>query len=756
MQETVEGIINHIIFRNEENGYTVLELVSEGKELTCVGFFQSVNEGEMIEAYGRYTEHISYGQQFKIDRYEIKAPETAAAMERYLSSGAVKGVGKALAARIVKKFGDDTFRIIEEEPERLSEIKGISDRMAREISKQAEEQRNMRKAMLFLQQYGISVSLGVRIYRQYQEEMYSILQENPYRLAEDIDGIGFKTADAIAARIGISQNSDYRIRCGILFVLSSAAAEGSVYLPGSELTARAAALLGVPKEDIATQVSNLSIERKIVQKEHFRKMTGREEESSGPEKERIVYSGYQYYLELNTARMLLSLNVVCEDNDEEIDRKIERLEKNSRVVLEPEQKKAVHCAAKNGILVMTGGPGTGKTTTINEILRYFEAEGLELRLAAPTGRAAKRMTETTGYEASTIHRLLEISAPSDDSGTEAHFERNEQNPLEADVVIIDEMSMVDIALMHALLSAVAVGTRLVLVGDVDQLPSVGPGAVLKDIIRSDVFPCIRLTRIFRQAATSDIVVNSHKINHGEQISLTNQSRDFFFLRRTDPNLIISNVIELVRDKLPPYVDAKPFDIQVLTPMRKGLLGVERLNRILQDYLNPPSPEKGEKLFGDGKFRVGDKVMQIRNNYQLEWEMRGKYGITVERGQGVFNGDMGIIREMNDFASYLSIEFDEGRFVDYPYSNLEELELSYAVTIHKSQGSEYPAVVLPLLTGPRMLFTRNLLYTAVTRARKCVTILGSEEALRSMIENETEQSRYTSLDERILELCSLGK
>lgn len=754
MQESVEGIVNHIIYRNEENGYTVFELSADGKELTCVGFFQSVNEGESMEAFGRYTEHMSYGQQFKIDRYEIKVPRSAAAIERYLGSGAVKGIGAALAARIVKKFGEDTFRIMEEEPERLAEIKGISERMAREISRQASEQRNMRRAMIFLQQYGITLNLGVRIYREYGEDMYSLLKENPYRLAEDIDGVGFRTADAIASRIGIQSDSDYRIRCGILYTLANAAGEGSVYLPESELTARASELLGVPEEAVSGQLSDLAIERKVVVREHFRKEPPGMQPESFPEKEKIIYSGRNYYLELNTARMLTELNVVCCEDDAEIQKKMERLQKKSKIILEPEQKKAVECAAKNGLFIMTGGPGTGKTTTINEMLRYFEAESMDIRLAAPTGRAAKRMTETTGYEASTIHRLLEISSAADGMGEEVRFDRNEQNPLEADVIIIDEMSMVDIFLMHALLSAIARGTRLILVGDVDQLPSVGPGAVLKDLISSEAFPCVRLTKIFRQAAFSDIVVNAHKIDQGEQISLDNKSRDFFFLRRTDANLIISNVIQLVRDKMPAYVNAKPFDIQVLSPMRKGLLGVERLNRILQEYLNPPAGNKAEKTFGDGKFRVGDKVMQIKNNYQIEWEVRGKYGIAIERGQGIFNGDMGIIREINDFAAILTIEFDEGRFVDYPFANLEELELSYAITIHKSQGSEYPAVILPLLSGPRMLMTRNLLYTAVTRAKKCVTILGSEEAVRMMIENQSEMQRYTSLDERIAELCEI--
>ena len=614
--------------------------------------------------------------------------------------------------------------------------------------------------MLFLQNYGISLALGVKIYNAYGEEMYAILRENPYRLAEDINGVGFKTADAIAAKIGIAADSEYRIRCGILYVLGLASGEGSVYLPEWDLTAKTADLLGVADGDVERQIMSLAIERKIIIRNHT-SMEGMPEESLSEGKNRIVYLARYYYLELNAARMLCDLNVrVTADEDADIERRLMHVlaRGGSRnIVLEEEQKQAILSAAKYGLFILTGGPGTGKTTTINQMLRFFESENMDIRLAAPTGRAAKRMTETTGYEASTIHRLLEISSMSDEMGESVRFERNEQNPLETDVVIIDEMSMVDIFLMYSLLSALPVGTRLVLVGDVDQLPSVGPGAVLGDMLKSGAFPSIRLSRIFRQAASSDIIVNAHKINSGQQIVLGNKSKDFFFLRRSDPNLIISNIIELVRDKLPGYVDAKPFDIQVLAPMRKGALGVERLNRILQEYLNPPSEEKAERMFGDNKFRVGDKVMQIKNNYQIEWEIKkGRYGIVVDHGQGIFNGDMGTIREINEFANILTIEFDEGRFVDYPFSNIEELELAYAVTIHKSQGSEYPAVILPLLTGPRMLFSRNLLYTAVTRARKCVMILGSEETVRGMIENVTQQLRYTSLDERILEMKKLNE
>ena len=775
-EESVKGIVDHIIYRNEENGYTVLSLHTDGKKLTLVGFFQVINEGESIEAFGHMTSHASYGDQFKVERFEMREPEDREAIERYLGSGAIKGIGMALAARIVKKFGEETLRVMEEEPERLAEVKGISLRKAREIAAQFDGQRAQRSAMLFLQKYGISLSLGVRIYNAYGEEMYQILRENPYRMAEDRNGIGFKTADSIAARIGIEADSEYRIRCGILYVLGLAAGEGSVYLPAWQLIARCADMLGVADGDVEHQLTALSLERKIIVRDHADHQedmypsdpvcVDSEEDFFGDDfyaddpavnftesdKRKIVYLARYYYLEQSTARMLHDLNICISNDDDGIRSRMEKLFKKSDVILEEEQRRAVFCAAKNGLLIVTGGPGTGKTTTINEMLRYFASENLDVRLAAPAGRAAKRMTETTGYEASTIHRLLEVSsAPDDESREIVRFERNESNPLETDVIIIDEMSMVDIFLMHSLLSAIPPGTRLVLVGDVDQLPSVGPGAVLADMLKADVFPNVRLTRIFRQAQNSDIVVNAHKINHGEQIPLTTKSREFLFLSRSDTNLIISNIIELVRDRLPGYVNAQPYDIQVLTPMRKGLLGVERLNRILQEYLNPPSEDKAEKTFGDGIFRVGDKVMQIKNNYQIGWEIRGRYGIAVKIGEGIFNGDMGIIRKINDFAQTISIEFDEGRFVDYPFGSLEELELAYAVTIHKSQGSEYPAVILPLLTGPRMLFTRNLLYTAVTRAKKCVMILGSEDTVRGMIGNVRQKERFTSLAERILEL-----
>ena len=742
MSEKITGYIDHVVFRNEENGYTVMVLKTSDseEEVTCVGTFPDITQGVTIEAEGQFSQHHVYGRQFVIHSYAEKAPEDTQAMERYLGSGAIKGVGVALAARIVRYFGEDTLRIVEEEPERLAEVKGISEKKAREIAAQVTEKADMRKAMMFLQKYGISLNLGAKIYQKYGQSVYGVLQENPYRLADDISGVGFKIADAIASRIGIHADSDYRIRSGMMYTLIQASGEGHVYLPKEELFARASQLLRVDVSYMEKHLMDMALDRKLVLKEKDGIV--------------LVYPSQYYHLELNTARMLTELNIRYPQDEQMMERRIAQIEKETGTVLEEMQKKAVIEAAGNGLFVLTGGPGTGKTTTINAIIRFFEGEGATLRLAAPTGRAAKRMTEATGYEAQTIHRLLELNGVPDDDNRESqgiHFDRNAENPLDTDVIIIDEMSMVDIFLMHSLLLAVTAGTRIILVGDENQLPSVGPGNVLRDIIQSGVFPVVELKKIFRQASHSDIVVNAHKIHNGQQISLDNKSRDFFFLKRYDADIIIRVVIALIQEKLPRYVDAKPFEIQVLTPMRKGLLGVERLNQILQMYLNPAGPDKKEKEIGERLFREGDKVMQIRNNYQMEWEVRGKYGIPVEEGVGVFNGDTGILKEINEFAETATVEFEDGRFADYSFKQLEELELAYAITIHKSQGSEYPAVILPLLSGPKMLMNRNLLYTGVTRARKCVTVVGSEETFGEMIRNEKQQKHYSSLGTRIREL-----
>ena len=744
--DTIKGFIEHIIYRNTDNGYTVLNLLSGEDEITCVGFFKTSDQGETIEAEGSYMTHAVYGEQFKIERYRIVPPDDVVSIERYLGSGAVRGVGEALAARIVKRFGMDTYRIIEEEPERLAEIKGISERKAREIAAAVYEKRDAREAMSFLQKYGISNALAFRIYEAYGAGVYGILKENPYQLAEDVHGIGFKIADEIAAKIGIHTDSDFRIRSGILYTLMLAGGEGHCYLPKSILLKKAGELLGLDAEVMEPQLGNLAMDKRLVIKMP----------AAGEEESRVYASNY-YYAELNCARMLHDLNIKAEEEqlvpseEQSIETKIDRLAAELEIELDELQKRSVVESVKNGIFILSGGPGTGKTTTINVIIRYFMAEGMDIYLAAPTGRAAKRMTEATGYEARTIHRMLELNGELSGESRAARFERNESHPLEADVIIVDEMSMVDLFLFQALLKAVMVGTRLIMVGDVNQLPSVGPGQVLHDLMVSGRFPVVILEKIFRQAGESDIVWNAHRIHAGEKLVLDNKSKDFFFLERNDTNVIYKHMIQLITEKLPGYVGAQPFDIQVLTPMRKGKLGVETLNGILQRYLNPPSEDKKEYLAGDTLLREQDKVMQIKNNYQLEWEVVSKYGIPVDKGTGIFNGDIGIIRQINEYAHEVVVEFDEHRRVTYAYAQLDEIELAYAVTIHKSQGSEYPAVVMPLLTGPKLLFNRNLLYTGVTRARNCVTILGSSRTLQEMVENNYQNRRYTGLAERIREL-----
>lgn len=741
--EQVNGYVSHIIYRNAENGYTVFELKSE-EDVTCVGTFSDLDEGELLELEGEYIEHAVYGSQLKVVSYRVASPEDAAGMERYLGSGAIRGIGASLAARIVKRFGRDTFRIIEEEPERLAEVKGISQHKAMDIAAQVEDKREMREAMIYLQGYGISNTLAVKIYRTYGSRLYGILEENPYQLSEDIDGIGFKKADELAARIGIHTDSDFRIRSGILYTLQQASGEGHMYLPGTMLVARAAQLLGLPRQAVEDQLPNLAMDKKLVIKKG--------------EEDTLCYAASLYYAELSCARMLYERNMsmvlsgdMLPGQREKLLEKIERIRQEEDPELDDLQKEAVLEAIRHSILIVTGGPGTGKTTTINTMIRYFKEEGLDLLLAAPTGRAAKRMTEATGYEARTIHRMLELSGAVPEEGKRASFERNEENPLEADVIIVDEMSMVDIYLFQSLLRAVSPGTRLILVGDANQLPSVGPGQVLHDLIGSGCFPVVRLKKIFRQAGESDIVVNAHRINRGEEICLDNKSRDFFFLERGNVQVIYKHMVQLIREKLPPYVKAGPYDIQVLTPMRKGNLGAETLNGILQAYLNPADASKREARIGDTLFREGDKVMQVKNNYQLEWEVLSRYRIPIDRGVGIFNGDMGMIKEINDYAQTVTVEYDEGRRVTYGYAQMDEVELAYAITIHKSQGSEYPAVILPLMGGPRMLFNRNLLYTGVTRAKGCVTILGSRQVVQEMIANGSEAKRYTSLDVRIREM-----
>lgn len=739
----VEGFVENIVFRNEDNGYTVFDIKYKGEHVTCVGSISYINAGEFITANGEFVQHAIYDMQFSIKSYEFKTPDDEKSVRRYLSSGAIKGIGEKMAERIVNTFKEDTFRIMEEEPERLAEIKGISVTKAMDIAAQLVDKRDMRKAMIFLQDYGINMNLANKIYSHYGQNIYTIIKQNPYKLADDIDGIGFKIADDIAVKVGIRVDSDFRIKSGIFYILQQASMQGHIYLPMEELEVGVKGLLLIDIPDIEKFIMDLVIDKRLVVK-------------ITPDGTKNVYAAIYYYMELSVAKRLTDLEVHTAENEEYFEKRIAEIEKNTKIELDDIQKTAVKTAVENGLMVITGGPGTGKTTTINTIIKYFELEGYEIRLAAPTGRAAKRMTETSGYEAQTIHRMLEISGGiSDDNSDRAsqgmHFERDESNPLETDVIIVDEMSMVDINIMNSLLKAVAIGTKLILVGDVDQLPSVGPGNVLKDIINSGCIPVVKLEKIFRQAAESEIVINAHKINKGEHVVLNKYSRDFLFVRRDSADAIIAAMCTLIKSKLPGYVNADINDIQILTPSRKSAVGVERLNRIMQDFLNPSDVTKMEKTFGDVTFREGDKVMQIKNNYQMEWEKKSRYGITYESGTGIYNGDTGVIEEINTFAERIIVKFEDEKYVSYEFKQLDELELAYAITIHKSQGSEYPAVIIPMFTGPRMLMTKNLLYTAVTRAKKCVCMVGVEDYFHQMASNESEQKRYSSLDERIRQI-----
>ena len=632
----VEGFVENIIFRNEDNGYTVFNIVYDDEEITCVGVLSYINTGEFITAQGEFVKHAVYYMQFKVTSYEFRAPDDAASVRRYLSSGAIKGIGEKMAERIVKTFGDDTFRIMEEEPERLAEIKGISMSKAMDIANQLIDKKDIRKAMMFLQRYGIQMNLANKIFKRYGNDIYNILEQNPYRLADDIEGVGFRTADEIASRAGIKIDSEFRIKSGIFYVLNQATMQGHTYLPYDKLVRQVNELLLIDVQDYDKYLMDLTMDKKIVVKVK--------------DNVKCVYARMYYNMEANVAAMLNNLDVQIEEDQKFIDDRIARIEDKEGITLDDIQKEAVAKAVRNGLVIVTGGPGTGKTTTINTIIKYFELEGLEIRLAAPTGRAAKRMTEACGYEAQTIHRMLEISGgvPDDDrksvAGLSMFFERNEDNPLEADVIIVDEMSMVDISIMNSLLKAVSIGTKLILVGDVDQLPSVGPGNVLKDIIESGCFPVVKLERIFRQAAQSEIIINAHKINRGEEVVLNKYSKDFLFVHRNGADNIINAMKTLIKDKLPDYVGADVYDLQILTPSRKSNVGVERLNKIMQDFLNPADAIKQERQVGDVTFREGDKVMQIKNDYQLAWEKRSRYGIPTEQGTGAFNGDTGVIEK----------------------------------------------------------------------------------------------------------------
>lgn len=739
--EQIEGIVENIIYQNKDTGYTVLEL-STGKELlTSVGSFNSISVGENICVKGEYVNHPLYGKQLKAISFKASIPNDIVSLERYLSSGAIKGVGPSIAHKIIQTFKDDTKRVIEEEPELLSKIKGISGKKAQDIVYQFEEKRDLRDAMIFLSQYGINGTLAVKLYKVYEDEIYYIIKQNPYKLSEDVRGIGFKTADEIARKVGIEKDSEFRIKSAVEYILYLNAEKGNTYMKVMDLFNETQFLLDIEIENdyFETLLSNMVIDRRI-----------KIEHSTD------VYLNYYYKVEAEVAKRLLSINASVADLNYEKStaEDFEKFFKEKNILLDEMQLLFIKKSIENGVSILTGGPGTGKTTTINGIIQFFGAKNLKISLAAPTGRAAKRMSETTGYEAKTIHRLLEVNGVVDDKDGSSHgeFLRNEENPLEADVVIVDEMSMVDISLFNSLLKAIPLNCRLVMVGDIDQLPSVGPGNVLHDIIASEKFSTVKLEKIFRQAMESDIVKNAHKVNNGEKIKLDNKSSDFFFIEESDAMHITARIWRLLSQKLPKYVDARTSDIQVITPMKKGNLGTYKLNEDLQRALNPKAINKKEYELPNGKIlREHDKVMQNKNDYKLDWIIKGMYDIPIETGKGVFNGDIGEVIEIDKLNKKVEVLYDENRYVKYDFTDLDEIELAYAITIHKSQGSEYPAIVIPILDVPRLLSNRNLLYTAITRAKKCVVIVGSEKALNYMIQNKNEVRRQTGLCEKLINI-----
>ncbi len=738
---SVKGYIDHIIFRNPDNGYTVLKLITDEGDLTLVGLLGLVSEGDNVVAEGDFEIHRGYGQQFSVTRISVQEPDTEEAVLRYLSSGAIKGIGPALAKRIVDRFGNETFEIMGREPERLSEIKGISMNKAMDISASFEEKSGIRRAMMYMQQQGISNNLSLKIYERYGEEVFRIISEEPYRLIEDIPGVGFKTADEIALRSGTGVHSEARIRAGLLYGLYLAAGEGHTCLPEEMLLGQTAEILELEERELYEGLTGLLKDRKVI--------------ITKSEQGNLAALKRYRLMEEECAALLRDLDIEFGTDPREIDPDIVRLERADGFTLDPDQREAVVSAVGRGIFIMTGGPGTGKTTTVRILLQYFLSKGLDVSLCAPTGRAAKRLSEAAGMEAKTIHRLLEVSGASEDSSGNVEmrfFGRDRDNPLETDVVIVDEMSMVDITLFTALLRAVSPGTRLIMVGDEHQLPSVGPGSVLKDLLQSGRFKSLTLKKIFRQAEESDIVMNAHALLKGREMKLDNKSKDFFFLERQDIREITEGIVYLVKKKLPPYVGAPPGEMQVLTPMRKGPLGVENLNRVLQAALNPPDPGKREIDRGEYVIRCGDRVMQTRNDYRMEWEADEPGSFLKVNGTGVFNGDMGMVESIDSVVRSLVVRFEDGRRATYTTKELPDLELCYAITIHKSQGSEYPAVIMPLLSGPDRLMSRNLLYTGITRAKKCVVIIGSGNTVKRMEENKHEQERYTGLCREIKRLA----
>ncbi|HGM3507662.1 TPA: ATP-dependent RecD-like DNA helicase [Clostridioides difficile] len=723
--EKLEGMISEIVFKNEDNGYTIAHLVNESDEIVVVGCMPTLAIGESIEVEGKWVNHKIYGTQFEVNSFMPVTPSSLEGIYVYLSSGMIHGIGEKMAKRIIDKFGVDTLNVIQNSPEKLQEVEGIGSKKVKQIVKSYEEDRELRNIIIELSPFGITPNYCLKIYKKYKSSAIEIINKNPYQLAEDIRGIGFKVADSIANKIGIDKNSKDRVCQGILYTLNKSLSNGHTYLPEHVLIQDSEKLLELNGEIIKECIMMLVYNQKI----HIERVNN----------ENLIYLMPYYLAENGVCSQIVKLSQYeFEDLKIDIDSEINSLEEDKKIKLAEKQILAVKESINSGVLIITGGPGTGKTTTINAIIDIFENNGKNVTLAAPTGRAAKRMSETSDKEAKTIHRLLEMGFSTDDDLT---FFKDEEDPINSDVIIVDEVSMVDIILMYNLLRAIKLGTRVILVGDSDQLPSVGAGNVLKDMIDSNIINVVKLNEIFRQAQESMIIVNAHKINNGEPLYLNTKGKDFFFIRKSTNEEILNEIIGLVNERLPKFYKVdKLKDIQVLSSMRKGELGVTNLNIELQKYLNKKEKFKVEESFSKRLFRVGDKVMQVKNNYTKKWETEDQK----ESGEGIYNGDIGYVYHIDKDKKTIYVLFDQTKIVSYLYDELDEIDHSFCTTIHKSQGSEFPVVVLPITWAPPMLLSRNLLYTAVTRAKKLVVLVGDVKYLEYMIKNNRVNQRYSNL------------